>query len=137
MSSPSQGSQAQVTESHTPALADDPNKPRFLNHPYGLYLLFMVEMWERFSYYGMRGLLVLYLVTIFAAKQLPPGVYSNEFEIREVQKVEPSPQSSSGEKTEPPMLTHRRTLSIVMGTGEAAPAAGSARDALRPASRLG
>src|SRR5688572_18048805 len=35
----------------------------FLGHPPGLFLLFLVEMWERFSYYGMRGLLVLYLVT--------------------------------------------------------------------------
>ena len=33
-----------------------------LGHPPGLFLLFMVEMWERFSYYGMRGLLVLYLI---------------------------------------------------------------------------
>jgi POT family proton-dependent oligopeptide transporter len=32
------------------------------NHPKGLYLLFAVEMWERFSYYGMRSLLVLYMV---------------------------------------------------------------------------
>lgn len=32
------------------------------NHPKGLYLLFFVEMWERFSYYGMRALLVLYMV---------------------------------------------------------------------------
>lgn len=31
-------------------------------HPRGLYLLFFVEMWERFSYYGMRALLVLYMV---------------------------------------------------------------------------
>jgi len=31
-------------------------------HPAGLSLLFLVEMWERFSYYGMRALLVLYLV---------------------------------------------------------------------------
>ncbi len=31
-------------------------------HPKGLYLLFATEMWERFSYYGMRALLVLYLV---------------------------------------------------------------------------
>ena len=31
-------------------------------HPKGLYLLFSVEMWERFSYYGMRALLVLYMV---------------------------------------------------------------------------
>lgn len=31
-------------------------------HPPGLYTLFFTEMWERFSYYGMRALLVLYLV---------------------------------------------------------------------------
>ena len=31
-------------------------------HPKGLYLLFCVEMWERFSFYGMRALLVLYMV---------------------------------------------------------------------------
>ena len=31
-------------------------------HPKGLGLLFLTEMWERFSYYGMRALLVLYLV---------------------------------------------------------------------------
>jgi POT family proton-dependent oligopeptide transporter len=31
-------------------------------HPRGLYLLFFTEMWERFSYYGMRSLLVLYMV---------------------------------------------------------------------------
>ncbi len=31
-------------------------------HPTGLYSLFFTEMWERFSYYGMRALLVLYLV---------------------------------------------------------------------------
>ncbi|WP_042337683.1 peptide MFS transporter [Bacillus andreraoultii] len=30
-------------------------------HPPGLYLLFLTEMWERFSYYGMRAILVLYL----------------------------------------------------------------------------
>lgn len=34
-----------------------------LGHPVGLFLLFMVEMWERFSYYGMRALLVLYLTS--------------------------------------------------------------------------
>jgi POT family proton-dependent oligopeptide transporter len=31
-------------------------------HPRGLYILFFTEMWERFSYYGMRALLVLYLL---------------------------------------------------------------------------
>ena len=33
-----------------------------LGHPAGLYVLFFTEMWERFSYYGMRSLLVLYMV---------------------------------------------------------------------------
>jgi POT family proton-dependent oligopeptide transporter len=32
-------------------------------HPRGLGVLFLAEMWERFSYYGMRALLVLYMVT--------------------------------------------------------------------------
>ena len=36
-----------------------------MHHPKGLYLLFTVEMWERFSYYGMRALLVLYLTAQF------------------------------------------------------------------------
>ncbi len=31
-------------------------------HPKGLYLLFCVEMWERFSFYGMRALIVLYMI---------------------------------------------------------------------------
>ena len=30
-------------------------------HPKGLYLVFLTGMWERFSYYGMRGILMLYL----------------------------------------------------------------------------
>ncbi len=34
-------------------------------HPVGLYLLFFTEMWERFSYYGMRAILVLYLTKKF------------------------------------------------------------------------
>ncbi|MGD1843161.1 MAG: peptide MFS transporter [Thermonemataceae bacterium] len=33
----------------------------FLGHPKGLAILFFTEMWERFSYYGMRALLVLYI----------------------------------------------------------------------------
>ncbi|MET7615772.1 oligopeptide:H+ symporter [Streptomyces sp. NPDC005408] len=35
----------------------------FIGHPRGLATLFMTEMWERFSYYGMRALLVYYLVS--------------------------------------------------------------------------
>ena len=39
-----------------------PGGRTFLGHPRGLATLFMTEMWERFSFYGMRALLVLYLV---------------------------------------------------------------------------
>ncbi len=35
---------------------------QLFGHPIGLYILFLTEMWERFSYYGMRAILVLYLV---------------------------------------------------------------------------
>ena len=36
-----------------------------LGHPRGLVILFLTEMWERFSYYGMRGLLIVYLTQHF------------------------------------------------------------------------
>ena len=37
----------------------------FFGHPKGLMILFMTEMWERFSYYGMRALLIFYLTQHF------------------------------------------------------------------------
>ena len=37
------------------------HEKELFGHPVGLYILFFTEMWERFSYYGMRGILVLYL----------------------------------------------------------------------------
>jgi POT family proton-dependent oligopeptide transporter len=33
-------------------------------HPFGLYLLFVTEMWERFSYYGMRAIFMLFMVKV-------------------------------------------------------------------------
>lgn len=36
-------------------------QPQLWGHPVGLYVLFFTEMWERFSYYGMRAILVLYI----------------------------------------------------------------------------
>lgn len=36
-------------------------EPEFAGHPKGLYMLFFAEMWERFSFYGMRAILVFYL----------------------------------------------------------------------------
>ena len=47
-------------QSGAPLLA--PAEATFLGHPRGLSFLFATEMWERFSYYGMRALLVLYMV---------------------------------------------------------------------------
>jgi POT family proton-dependent oligopeptide transporter len=40
-----------------------PQQPQLMGHPAGLFILFFTEMWERFSYYGMRALLVLFLVS--------------------------------------------------------------------------
>jgi POT family proton-dependent oligopeptide transporter len=39
-----------------------------LKHPRGLRTLFFTEMWERFSYYGMRALLVLFMVDAVARR---------------------------------------------------------------------
>ena len=39
------------------------NQKTILNHPVGLFVLFFTEMWERFSYYGMRAILVLFLTS--------------------------------------------------------------------------
>ncbi|MFV8327607.1 peptide MFS transporter [Flavobacterium sp. ZS1P14] len=40
-------------------------KSTVLGHPAGLFVLFFTEMWERFSFYGMRSLLILFLTTSF------------------------------------------------------------------------
>ncbi len=47
------------------AAADTASDTSFFGHPKGLAILFFTEMWERFSYYGMRALLVLYLTQHF------------------------------------------------------------------------
>src|SRR4030095_4750365 len=51
-----------------PATVADARTGELFGHPKGLAFLFATEMWERFSYYGMRALLVLYMV-----KYLLPG----------------------------------------------------------------
>lgn len=38
-------------------------RKEMLGHPTGLFVLFFTEMWERFSYYGMRAILVLYIIS--------------------------------------------------------------------------
>jgi len=44
------------------SLAPAPDDARFLGHPRGLATLFFTEMWERFSYYGMRAILTLFMI---------------------------------------------------------------------------
>src|SRR5689334_25246979 len=54
-----------MTATRTPSLEEGVASPRddrgFFGHPRGLSTLFFTEMWERFSYYGIRPLLVLYM----------------------------------------------------------------------------
>lgn len=58
------------------ALGDGPRKT-FLGHPRGLVILFFTEMWERFSFYGMRAMLTLYLIQHFLfGPQEAQGIYA-------------------------------------------------------------
>lgn len=54
------------------ATIKQPHQQELLGHPVGLFILFFTEMWERFSYYGMRGILVLYMAT--SATAIDPGL---------------------------------------------------------------
>ncbi len=57
--------------------ANQAHQKELLGHPVGLFILFFTEMWERFSYYGMRGILVLYIAT--SATAIDPGLgWSNK-----------------------------------------------------------
>lgn len=51
---------SEITSSGEPA-----GEKTILGHPRGLVILFLTEMWERFSFYGMRALLILYLIQHF------------------------------------------------------------------------
>src|SRR4051812_32719274 len=62
-----------MTTAASPAAASPvPDGRTFLGHPVGLFILFFAEMWERFSYYGMRGLLKLYMVNYLFVKLREP-----------------------------------------------------------------
>ena len=45
-----------------------PDQGTWLGHPRGLFVLFLTEMWERMSYYGMRSLLALYMINFLFVK---------------------------------------------------------------------
>lgn len=51
-------------------------RKHFFGHPAGLFVLFCAEMWERFSYYGMRALLTLYMVqALLFSDEKSVGIY--------------------------------------------------------------
>ena len=58
----------------SPAQLPANGKGTLLGHPKGLFILFFAEMWERFSYYGMRALLVLYLTKHFLMSDSESGM---------------------------------------------------------------
>lgn len=45
-------------------MTEETKDKSFFGHPKGLQTLFMTEMWERMSYYGMRGILVLFMTAM-------------------------------------------------------------------------
>ena len=45
----------------TTAIASPDEDTAFIGHPKGLFVCFATELWERFSFYGMKYLLLLYL----------------------------------------------------------------------------
>ena len=54
-----------VTSTNASNASRGTNEATILGHPRGLIVLFLTEMWERFSFYGMRGLLIVYLTQHF------------------------------------------------------------------------
>jgi len=57
---------ARMSTAEDAAVAAAPSDRSFFGHPAGLSTLFFTEMWERFSYYGMRAILTLYMTKSFA-----------------------------------------------------------------------
>lgn len=59
-----------------------PSQQELFGHPKGLFYLFFAELWERFSFYGMRALLMLYMVKeLFVAFEerdtIAVGIYAS------------------------------------------------------------
>lgn len=66
-----------TTQLEAPATVRD---DAFIGHPKGLGPLFFTELWERFSYYGMRAILVLYMVA-------PPGQGGLGFDVKRAASI--------------------------------------------------
>jgi POT family proton-dependent oligopeptide transporter len=63
-----------MTSAPAAAVRADSTEPQLFGHPRGLVYLFSTEMWERFSFYGMKALLTLYMVKYLLAPEVADRV---------------------------------------------------------------
>ena len=68
MSQPTNPVLTDVDEHLAPTNLSEGQEPQLFGHPKGLLYLFFAELWERFSFYGMRALLVLYMTNVLFEK---------------------------------------------------------------------
>jgi POT family proton-dependent oligopeptide transporter len=78
-----------------------PTEKTVFGHPPGLFLLFFTEMWERFSYYGMRALLVLYMVD-----HLIKGIRDGSIHVLGFGLLESAIQSIAGPQAIQPLASY-------------------------------
>jgi len=116
-------------------LTGEEHKPDFFGHPRGLWYLAFTEAWERFSYYGMQSLLVLYMVNYL----LKPGRIEHVAAFASFRKLYfgldgQALASGSSALTRPPFIL-RRSWAVSSRTNSSAGVARfcSARSRLRPA----
>jgi POT family proton-dependent oligopeptide transporter len=110
---------------NTPGQDENPggSTRTFLGHPPGLFVLFAVEMWERFSYYGMRGLLVLYLASVLAVHELEPGRYVNNIMFTETRQVDGHDAPPHMAEGKPVVDSQSRVLEVDVGSPGGTPTA--------------
>ena len=105
---------------------------QLFGHPAAIFILFFTEMWERFSYYGMRALLVLFLVTAQEGggwgwqRQVNVGIGSEGWHPVDAVELMKDPPTSSIPSSECANMAHCSTqtgrprevgLSVVGGSG--------------------
>ncbi len=64
-----------MSERITPAGENYSRDDELFGHPKGLYVCFTTELWERFSFYGMKYLLLLYLTKYHLFPTKPASMY--------------------------------------------------------------
>ncbi len=103
-------------------LAGGPSAPVKVRQPSGLRVLFMTEMWERFSFYGMKALLVLYLVKIISVTTLAPGWHTNFIEVEQIEARDAGALGLSKDAPRPPPVLHTFAHHVAIGQAPGAQA---------------